>query len=341
MSSSNGLSYTWNVTPVTASGANATFNLSNTQTVSVTAHVGACAETKSTVVTVNPRLLIKTFNIPTTPCFGGLTELVITNSQNDISYQLIDSVTGAAVGTSVSGNGGPIVMLTNNILGATNYQLNAVNTITGCHYNGMANVTVSPVSLPSLLAQNADSRTCLVGGNTWVVFTAPNSTRAIASIHPNNQYLGWVNITEYLVGNTIDVQYCGTDPINQPQFTTATVGRNWVIKPEFQPSSDVFVRVYIDEADFTATQANANGNLNPTFSELWLHGNSDEYNSPLPVVLKDFDVRCGDDGAILSWTTLSEVNNDYFSIQYSDNGSDWNELTRIKGYAKSNEPILY
>lgn len=120
MSSSNGLSYTWSVTPVTASGANATFNLSNTQTVSVTAHVGACAETKNKVVTVNPRPLIKTFNIPTTPCFGGLTELVITNSQNDISYQLIDSVTGAAVGTSVSGNGGPIVMLTNNILGATN-----------------------------------------------------------------------------------------------------------------------------------------------------------------------------------------------------------------------------
>lgn len=407
MSSINGVSYTWSPTPtiIHSNGDSATFMLNSTQNIAVTAIVGACNETKNTLVTVNPLPIVKTFIPPLEPCFGGLAELKVNNSELGINYQLVDSATSSIVGGSVIGNGAQITMLTQNISSPTTYKLNGINSVTGCFYNDMSSIVVNPSPLPTLLGNNNDSRTCLVGGNNWVVFTAPGSTRAIASIHPNNQYLGWVTITEYLHGNTINVQACGTDPINQPQFTTAVVGRNWVVTPEYQPSSDVTVRVYVDDAEFLATQTSANGNMNPnddisaltsvvlskysgpnednnfpnncftggnttlhnqlvcgyanivyntfipsglylnyqipSFSELWLHGNSDEYSSPLPVVLKDFDVRCGDEGANLTWTTLSEVDNDYFSVQYSDDTNEWIEITRMNGQQKSNQPLMY
>lgn len=119
-------------------------------------------------------------------------------------------------------------MLTQNINSATTYTLNASDPVTGCYYNDMASIVVSPSPLPTQLANNADSRTYLVAGNNWVVFTAPGTNRAIASIHPNNQNLGWVTFSEFINGNTQNVQACGTDPMNQPQFTTAVLGRNWV-----------------------------------------------------------------------------------------------------------------
>lgn len=157
--------------------------------------------------------------------------LKINNSQNGVNYQLVDSATSSAVRGTVSGNGGEISMLTQNINSATTYTLNASDPVTGCYYNDMASIVVSLSPLPTQLANNADSRTYLVAGNNWVVFTAPGTNRAIASIHPNNQNLGWVTFSEFINGNTQNVQACGTDPMNQPQFTTAVLGRNWVVDP--------------------------------------------------------------------------------------------------------------
>src|SRR5690606_7961496 len=51
--------------------------------------------------------------------------------------------------------------------------------------------------------------------------------------------------------------------MNQPQFTTAAVGRNWFVTPEYRPSSNVDLSLYFDNADLLATQAAANANANP------------------------------------------------------------------------------
>lgn len=403
MNSTNGVNYVWSSNSSTNSSA--IYTLNSTQTISVTAKVGLCEETKSTTVTVNPLPLVRSFDTPVEPCLGALAELKLKNSENGISYQLVKTPGNTPVGTSVLGDGSDKTFITTNISAPTSFMLNAVNQATGCYRNDIAAVTVTPPSKPMTPANNNDSRTCLVGGNDWIVFTAPGTSRAIASINPRNQFLGWVTVQEFINGNTQNVQACGTDPINQPQFTTAAFGRNWVVTPEYQPSSNVDVRLYFDNADLLATQAAANANANPeddilnissigltkysgpnednnfanncytggvttlhsqtnngnvssvytgftnsgrfvtfevpSFSELWLHGFSQENPSPLPVVLKEFSANCVEDGVELVWATTSEVNNNYFSVQYSANGIEWSEIAQVAGMGNSNQLVQY
>ena len=62
--------------------------------------------------------------------------------------------------------------------------------------------------------------------------------------------------------------------------------------------------------------------------------------SPLPVELLFFDVTFIDN-VILSWATSSEVNNDYFSVERSDNGKHFYEIAKIDGHGDTNEEIHY
>jgi hypothetical protein len=43
----------------------------------------------------------------------------------------------------------------------------------------------------------------------------------------------------------------------------------------------------------------------------------------------------------LEWETASEINNDYFIIENSTNGIDWNELDRVHGMGTSTEKNRY
>ena len=64
------------------------------------------------------------------------------------------------------------------------------------------------------------------------------------------------------------------------------------------------------------------------------------YN-PLPVALVGFDVICNDNVTRISWTTLSESNNNYFAIERSkDNTSFW-EIGRVQGSGNCSEMHSY
>ena len=64
-------------------------------------------------------------------------------------------------------------------------------------------------------------------------------------------------------------------------------------------------------------------------------------NNPLPVDLADFNGKCEDENVEFSWTTLSELNNDYFEILASENGTDFYSLSTINGKGTSNEANHY
>ncbi len=62
----------------------------------------------------------------------------------------------------------------------------------------------------------------------------------------------------------------------------------------------------------------------------------------LPIELVEFNVRITDDcQSELIWKTKSEVNNDFFLLQRSTNGSDWDGLTQIRGQGNSNVETVY
>jgi hypothetical protein len=64
--------------------------------------------------------------------------------------------------------------------------------------------------------------------------------------------------------------------------------------------------------------------------------NSIHHNSALPVTLTSFTTSVGDHKIDLAWSTASEVNFDYFSLQKSPDGKLFNEIAQVKGHGTTN-----
>lgn len=60
------------------------------------------------------------------------------------------------------------------------------------------------------------------------------------------------------------------------------------------------------------------------------------HDDPLPIELKYFNGSNYKGFNELSWVTYSEINNDYFLIEYSNNGYNWDELMVVDGAGNSN-----
>jgi hypothetical protein len=55
----------------------------------------------------------------------------------------------------------------------------------------------------------------------------------------------------------------------------------------------------------------------------------------LPVNLLSFTGNCNNNQIVLNWTTASENNNDYFTIEESENGSDWKAIGTVNSKGNS------
>lgn len=407
LTAGNAASYTWGPAADVSSttGATVTANPSVSKHITVTAKLGSCTEAKSAYITVNPAPADLVPNAyPAEACLGGTTQIRVPGSANGVSYQLRTSPANTNVGAAVNGNGGIVGMMTGNIFAAQTFNVYATNTATGCSRQLSNTVTVTVPGTPSQVANNNDERGCFTSGSNWVHFTQPGTNRILASINPNGQDLGWVDVREFVNGSPINVPACGTDPNTQPQFITAAMGRRWVVDPQAQPSANINIRFYINNTDFTALQTAADANVNPndnlsgiaslglskysganedgdfanncgngttllfnqaqngtvssfingfssagryveyvipSCSEMWLHGFSPSAPSPLPIELKSFDAVCGNNGVEVLWTTASESNNEYFSIERSADMSAWEEIARVAGAGNSNEDLSY
>ena len=63
--------------------------------------------------------------------------------------------------------------------------------------------------------------------------------------------------------------------------------------------------------------------------------------NPLPVDLIAFTGECLPNQIRLNWETASESNNDYFSIERSDDGINWSEIDKINGAGNSSSSRKY
>jgi len=65
-------------------------------------------------------------------------------------------------------------------------------------------------------------------------------------------------------------------------------------------------------------------------------------SDPLPIELVSFVGECGGGGSIeLSWTTWTETNNDFFTVERSSNGTEFEIVDVIEGAGNSNQPLTY
>jgi hypothetical protein len=97
---------------------------------------------------------------------------------------------------------------------------------------------------------------------------------------------------------------------------------------------------------FGANTVNVSANAvtvnNVTNYSPWvLHDGSSSGNSPLPIELLDFTANCNGDVVTINWTTATEQNNDYFTIQRSEDLVVFNDIAVVEGAGNSNAPLNY
>lgn len=60
-------------------------------------------------------------------------------------------------------------------------------------------------------------------------------------------------------------------------------------------------------------------------------------SAPLPIELTDLSVVCTNDDAVMNWTTASELDNNYFTVERSDDGMNFIEVGRVDGAGTSSQ----
>jgi hypothetical protein len=64
-------------------------------------------------------------------------------------------------------------------------------------------------------------------------------------------------------------------------------------------------------------------------------------NNPLPVSLLNFSATCSDADVKASWSTASETNNDFFTLEKSSDMESWELVQTIQGAGNSNDLLEY
>jgi hypothetical protein len=57
--------------------------------------------------------------------------------------------------------------------------------------------------------------------------------------------------------------------------------------------------------------------------------------NPLPIALLDFDAKPINNTVNIKWSTTSEINNDFFTVEKSVNGTEWMSIGTVKGVGNS------
>lgn len=68
---------------------------------------------------------------------------------------------------------------------------------------------------------------------------------------------------------------------------------------------------------------------------------SDSLLSPLPVKLVYFEAYCGEESHVLSWQTAAELDNQFFTIEQSFDGMEWQEHGTVSGAGNSQDLRSY
>lgn len=150
--------------------------------------------------------------------------------------------------------------------------------------------------------------------------------------------------SDNIVGNQVVVNFSGVNPVMRPLWKFYNLN---TLACGASSTGQRATRVLAFEfSDLGITSANY---ANVTQFEHILTPNTDvafiAYNTVsatiLPISLVDFEAKFVDGEVKLNWTTASEDNSDYFVIERSLNGQDWEEVGTQKAATQSNSVIQY
>lgn len=137
-----------------------------------------------------------------------------------------------------------------------------------------------------------------------------------------------------------------------PTYTVSSSGNTGIATAlDFPPTEssnndtrgtlDVFFTSNINKVQIEYLEGNVDG-VNPVQRAIYL---SDIYFCPLqgvlPVTFVSFDLSVSDNGVLLYWSTSEEINNSFFAIQRSVDGSSWANIALLPGAGNSQGLIQY
>jgi Secretion system C-terminal sorting domain len=166
------------------------------------------------------------------------------------------------------------------------------------------------------------------------VSLADNSNLAISNIGVKFTATKFNQANNCVITTAPDVNYTGTpitDKINWVQlsytFTPATSGLLYFTIGNFFNNA--------------STPTTAVGGAN-SITRYFIDDVSVTGQVPLPIKLLNFTGKCNPNNTIiLKWTTASEINNDYFTIEKSSDAINWGVIGIISGAGNSNTLLNY
>jgi hypothetical protein len=138
------------------------------------------------------------------------------------------------------------------------------------------------------------------------------------------------------VTNTDGTPLTGWTILTQSTTTVRLVNQNPL------PNGVCFDFYVIVQGTFVSGATNFNGTLG--FQGPQTPGNniandnsisSIAVTAPLPVTLVSFTAQKEGQSAVLNWSTTLETNSDYFEVQHSINGKQWNPLDKVASHGES------
>jgi len=162
------------------------------------------------------------------------------------------------------------------------------------------------------------------GVHIYSVNAAPTVTAGISGLGINNRYFGVFKV------NDVDATYKATyDYANNPHVI-----------------SDANLQLYKRDNNADNTWVDANAVLDISNDKLEATAQGTQFvlgtsSSQLPIELLDLSANIDNSIVNILWTTASEINNDYFTIQRSQKLDEWNDIIRTEGAGNSNDIIQY
>lgn len=231
-------------------------------------------------------------------------------------------------------------------------------------------VTIIPAAnaAPPIVSAGANN-SCLQTGSATIDTATNNNTELVQVVDPNNAVVAAIDANGNNLGQVEISVYKNAGTIRTLANGTKVLDRNIAIKPRFQPTSPVQVRLYLTSQELAALQGtdptvtginslsvtkvddtcsaggsqittgllvaqSGNGGIGGDYYiDVTVPGFSTFYihggNSALPVGLSLFKGERQANQIKLDWTTATETNNKGFELQRSADGRNFSSLSLI------------
>lgn len=238
---------------------------------------------------------------------------------NLVAYYRFDENTGTTLTDSAGSNNGTLVNSPSWILSKA-----PIGDESAYQYSGSPSVSLSHPDGDNFTINSFTGSP--TGAHIYLVNEYPNSLTGTQGVGLNNKYFGVYKVGDNAATYTATYNYTGNPYVN---------------------SSEPDLKLYKRLNNSVSTWNDASATLNVVNNTLIALGENTEYilgsiGSPLPIELLNFTAKITETNSVkLNWNTVSEINNDYFIIQRSKNGMDWEELERINGAGNSTGLLKY